>query len=318
MTSYPREIMEFNTWNIFWSISFGILAFIILVGNLFTITIFSKRKLRKRPHFLLISLAIADLLVGLISIPIYVTLHGNYTSQLLRVVFDCIDMLAGLASVFILAAISLERMHAIGWPLHHRMVSTRAYVLAITVPWCLAAMVTSSRLLFYCSIITRSHFVTIIIISLTTPFAITTSCYCFIWKTLKSRLPNPHRNANDEKLSKTLLFLTGSFIVTWLPFEILVVVLNFCVPCRQLPVASVYVIKLLHFSNSLINIIIYPSRIPEFKEALVNLLPSFRFLRQRHQESYHLNSGISVLSMTTILDSFYSLGFDPTEQTSYL
>ena len=260
---------DLNSWNIFWTISFGILAFIIAVGNLLTITIFSRRKLRKRPHFLLINLAVADMLVGLISIPIYLSLHIFSTAQFLFVVVDCVDMLAGLASVFILAAIALERMHAIGWPPRHRMLSTRAYIFAIVTPWCLASMVTSSRLLLYRLIITRRHFVTIIIISLTTPLALTASSYCFIWKTLRSRLPNLHRNASDEKLSKTLLFLTGSFVVTWLPFEILVVVLNLCEPCQQLPLVIVYVIKLLHFSNSVINLIIYPLRIPEFKEALV-------------------------------------------------
>ena len=310
--------MEFNAWNIFWTVFFGILAFIIFVGNLLTIIIFSRRKLRKRPHFLLLNLAIADLLVGLISIPIYLALHIFNKTQFLFVVFDCVDMLAGLASVFILAAIALERMHAIGWPLRHRTLYTRAYVFAIVTPWCLAAMVTTSRLLLYRSMITRQDFVTIIIISLTTPLLLTTFCYCFIWKTLRSRLPNFHRNSSEEKLSKTLLFLTGSFLVTWLPFEILVVVLNLCLPCRQLPVVSVYVIKLLHFGNSLINLIIYPLRIPEFKETLVHLLPSCRCLRQREQDSYHLNSGISVLSMTTIKDSFSILGFDSTEQTSQL
>lgn len=238
MTLREKEVMDFNSWNTFWSISFGILAFIILVGNFVTIITFSKRKLRKRPHFLLISLAIADLMVGLVSIPIFTILHTYYVTRLLLVIFDSADMLAGLASVFILVAISLERMHAIGWPLRHRSLSSRVYMLAIVTPWCLAAMCTFSRLLLYFSIITRQHFVAIVIISLTTPLTITVSCYCFIWKTLKSRLPNPHRNASDEKLAKTLLLVTGAFIVTWLPFEILVVVINLCVPCRQLPAVS--------------------------------------------------------------------------------
>lgn len=305
--------MDFNTWNVFWSTSFGTLALIILIGNLLTIIIFSTRKLRKRPHFLLISLAIADLLVGLLSIPIYVAIHVKYTTKLFSVVFDCIDMFAGLASVFIIAFISLERMHAIGWPLGHRSLSNRIYCVAIAIPWVLAAMVATTRLLLYCSIISQRHFVTIIIISLSSPLVITTYCYCFIWKTIKSRLPNPHRNTSDEKLSKTLLLLTGCFVITWLPFEVLVVVLNLCVTCRQLPVVTVYIIKFLHFNNSLINIIIYPLRIPEFKEALLHLLPW-----KRNEDISQLNVGVSVLSMTTIIDTFYSLGFDPIQQTSRL
>jgi len=132
------------------------------------------------------------------------------------------------------------------------------------------------------------------------------------------RLPNLQRNASEEKLSKTLLFLTGTFVVTCFPFEVLVVVLNLCVSCRQIPLASVYVIRLLHYSNSLINIIIYPLRIPEFKKALLHLFPSFGCLRQRHRGRYRIHGGISVISMTTAIDSFSLLGFEATEQTSYL
>lgn len=139
--------MEFDSWNIFWSICFGIVAFLIIVGNAFTIFIFSKRKLRKRPHILLINLAIAGLMVGLVSIPIFVTFHNSYMTSLLLLVFDCADMLVGLASVFIITVISLERMHAIGKPLCHRFLTSRAYLLAIATPWFLAALISSSRLL---------------------------------------------------------------------------------------------------------------------------------------------------------------------------
>lgn len=311
------DVMDLNSWNFFWSISFGILAFVILVGNVVSIVIFSKRKLRKRPHFLLISLATADLMVGLVSIPIFMIYHSKYTTRSLLLAFDSVDMFAGLASVFILTVISLERMHAIGWPLRHRSLSSRAYVLAIVTPWCFAAAVTSSRLLFHFSFITRHDFVSIILFSMTIPFTISIFCYCFIWKTLKSRLPNPHRDASEDKLAKTLLLVTGAFIVTWLPFEILVVVINLCVRCRQLSAVFVYVIKLLHFSNSLINIIIYPLRIPDFREALVQLLPSLSCFRRSYQ-CHQLDSGVSVLSMTTIIDSFNLVGIDPKEQVTAL
>ena len=161
--------MEFDSWNILWSICFGIVAFLIIVGNAFTIFIFSKRKLRKRPHILLINLAIADLMVGLVSMPIFVTFHNSYMTRLLLLVFDCADMLVGLASVFIIAVISLERMHAIGKPLRHRFLSSRAYLLAIATPWFLAALVSSSRLLLNYSIIARLHFVAVSYTHLTLP-----------------------------------------------------------------------------------------------------------------------------------------------------
>lgn len=146
------EVMNFNPWNIVW---IGTLPIAILIGNLVAIFVFFKQKLRKRPHFLLISLAIADLMVGLVSIPVFVILHTNYMTRLLLLVFVSIDMLAGLASVFILAVISLEGMHAIGWPLRHCSLSSRVYIVGIVILWCLAAIAASSRLLFYYSVVTR-------------------------------------------------------------------------------------------------------------------------------------------------------------------
>ena len=312
--------MEFDSWNILWSICFGIVAFLIIVGNAFTIFIFSKRKLRKRPHILLINLAIADLMVGLVSMPIFVTFHNSYMTRLLLLVFDCADMLVSLASVFIIAVISLERMHAIGKPLCHRFLSSRAYLLAIATPWFLAALVSSSRLLLNYSIIARLHFVAIVMVSLTTPLLITIFCYGFIWKTLKARLPNPHRNANDDKLAKTMLLVTAAFIITWFPFEILVLAVHLCVPCQRIPVSSVYIIKLFHFSNSLINIVIYHLRIPEFRENFYNFLHiTCCSCTKCFYQTNHLDPGISVISVTTIIGPFESLGNNhKTEQVTSL
>ena len=300
--------MDFDTWNMFWSLSFGLLASFIFAGNLLTIVIFSTRRLRNRSHFLLMSLATADLLVGLLSIPVYITFHVHYTTRFFIVVFDCIDMFSGLASIFTVTLIFLERMHAISWPLRHRSLSNRVYVAGIALPWILAAMVTSTRLLLH-----RCHFVILIIISLSSPLTITICCYRSIWKNIKSRLLNPHRTGSDEKLIKTLMLLTVCFLVTWLPFEVLVVFLNLCVSCRQLPMVAVYIIKFLRYSNSVVNFIVYPLRINEFKEALVNLFPW-----KRGEQMSQFSSGITVLSMTTLTGTFHSLSFDPTEETSQL
>ena len=67
--------MKFTSWNIGWCLCFGLLATLIVVGNLLIIWIFRKRRLRKRAHFVLISLTVADFLVGLVSVPLYIAVH---------------------------------------------------------------------------------------------------------------------------------------------------------------------------------------------------------------------------------------------------
>ena len=109
-----RFQMDFNNWNLFWIFCFGLLSSLIIVGNALSISILSKRNLRKRSHFLLISLAIADLLVGLISVPFYIAVKNiPYRIGILTLSYQCVDMITGLSSIFTLAAISLERLHAI-------------------------------------------------------------------------------------------------------------------------------------------------------------------------------------------------------------
>ena len=72
-----------------------------------------KGRFRKRSLYLLIDLAIADLLVGLFAVPIYMITVISEDKFMPRVVFDSVDMFTGLSSIFTLTVISLERLFAI-------------------------------------------------------------------------------------------------------------------------------------------------------------------------------------------------------------
>ena len=184
--------MNFNRWNTFWTVCYGVMAFIIIVGNTVSISVLLKRRLRKRPRFLLISLAMADLLVGLFAIPIYIILFTVKTSWLMQtswlmlLIYDCVDMLTGLSSVFTLAVISLERLHAIVRPLRHRQLNIRYYIVAIATPWILSLMVTSTRVLQAFFIITAKQILIVIVFSLSLPLLI--SCFCLLHHLEKASL----------------------------------------------------------------------------------------------------------------------------------
>ena len=116
--------IDFSDWNLYWSLFFGLLCFLIIVLNALSISILFKRGLRKRPHFLLLNLAFADLLVGLIPVPLFIMMADS--SIIARFVYRSVDLFAGLSSIFTLAAISSississnprERLHN-WWPLN--------------------------------------------------------------------------------------------------------------------------------------------------------------------------------------------------------
>ena len=265
--------MDFNNWNMFWSVCFGVTAIIIVLGNCLSILILLKRRLCKRPYFLLISLAVADLLVGLFSIPMYMVRWLTRQTLLSPLVFDCVDMFTGFSSVFTLVFISLERLKAIAQPLRHRQLALHSYFIAIATPWILSVAVTSSRVLLELAIIDVHQFLSVIIISLSTPLALMCSAYCFIWRKEASRFCHTLRARSEARLSKTVLLITGIFMLTWVPFQILVIVNFKCATCN-VSHAVVLVIKLLQFSNSVLNFFIYCFRMPNYRRALFSLFPS--------------------------------------------
>ena len=271
--------MDFSKWNVFWSLSFGLLSFLIIVGNAISISILFKRRLRKRPHFLLISLAFADLLVGIIPVPLYIMSQADipHFSLTTYVFFLCVDMFAGLSSVFTLAAISLERLHAIARPLRHRQLTLRSYAIAIATPWIFSLIVSLSYLLYVFYVITNLQFFSGIIISLSTPLLITCISYCIIWRKQSSRIPGEAQARKNVHLNKTLLLITAIFVLSWLPFYVSNIVENFCASCEMFRV--VYVMKFLHYSNSFMNFLVYCFRMPDYRKALLRMLHKCRCSR---------------------------------------
>ena len=258
----------------FWSACFGVMAIIIVFGNCLSILILLRRRLRKRAHFLLISLAMADLLVGLFSIPMYMIIWFSRQTLVSSLVFDCVDMFTGFSSVFTLVFISLERLSAIVQPLRHRQLALHSYFIAIATPWILSIAVASSRVLLGLAIIDVHQFLSVITMSLSTPLVIMCIAYCVIWRKEASRLYHTFRARREARLSKTVLVITGMFILTWMPFQVLVIVIVKCATCYNVSLVVVFVIKLLQFSNSVLNFFIYCFRMQNYRRELFSLFPS--------------------------------------------
>ena len=290
--------MDFSKWNFVWASLFAVIAFLAAGGNILTIIIFHEKKLRKRPHFLLISLAVADLLVGLVAVPLYITImYLDNTSYPLPVIYVSFDMFAGFTSIFTLAVIALERMYAIGWPFCHRVLKTQAYAIAIATPWMMAFIVTiiAHFLRHYQS------FAFFIALFLSTPVVITCVAYFVLWKKERSRkLRHQVQETKTLKLTKTVVLITAAFVLTWLPFQVSNLVLNLCISCRKIYPVVAYVIKLLQYGNSVINIVIYPFSNEEYRKSLFKMLSIFKCsCRNKLICLSPANNGISVISVVS-------------------
>ena len=125
-------------------------GFFTVVGNFLTIVLFAlSKKLRKRSLFLVMNMAVSDLLLGAVSLPTFLLVNGDYfrlekvkTIQYLFF-FLFVDTLLSQVSLMSVVSISLERFHAICRPFRHRVLSIRAYKIGVFITWALAFFVSS-------------------------------------------------------------------------------------------------------------------------------------------------------------------------------
>ena len=285
--------MDFNSWNTFWDICFGILGTLIIAGNILTIWIFFKQRRQKRTYSLLMSLAVADLLVGIFAVPLYIkaVVSQGYAWYVISI---GADVFTGTTSIYTLAVISLERMFAVGWPVCHRTLNCRVYVCAISIPWIIAAIFTTSVVLPMLNIIGRENSLYYIVLICGIPLIAICVANFVVWKKQKMPFHNQNHIKREVKLAKTLALITGTSLFTWLPFQILNILFALKVTQNfHLIELTTFIIKFLQFSNSFVNVIIYPFRIPQFKRTLFQILHFcvIPFERSRNEVSPSAGTG---------------------------
>ena len=232
---------------------------------------FSKLRRRKRSSFLLIGLGVADLLVGGLAIPLFIAAFESASITTLRV-FNIVDMFTSTSSIYTLAVISLERMFSIGWPYRHRTANFRIYICAISIPWIIAAIFTVLTDV-YVYIIKRDSVIYLLVFFPATPLLVMCVAYYVIWRKQKSPICNHNNVIREAKLANTLFFITGASVFTWLPFQILILLVNLQITANFSHLQmTIFIIRVLQYSNSFVNVIIYPLRIPEFKNCLLHSL----------------------------------------------
>lgn len=108
-----------------------LVALVSIVGNAMVIYVFRiERKLRRRTNYYIVSLAIADLFVGLLGIPFAILAAVGLPTNLHACLFT-ISLLVVLCtiSIFCLVAVSVDRYWAILHPLaYSRNVRTRTAI----------------------------------------------------------------------------------------------------------------------------------------------------------------------------------------------
>ena len=251
---------------------------IIALNSLTVIAFCRDRNLRKRSTYLVISLAVADMLSGGISAHDLLYNVGEmcnfwghnraywYIPQVFILWFP-------VCSLTNMTVISLERLNATFWPFRHRTIKKSVY-------WVLIIAIWLTTLLF-CALTMKYHhaykedyyhyawgsFISICLLVI---------CVSYVFIFVKLRFgnqPRHHGAANRErKLTVTLFTVTSLSLLLWLPFVINTILFFSTNILRSLSEIALFrlncVSAVLLYANSFLNPILYAMRMPGFRRAL--------------------------------------------------
>ena len=261
----------------------------IVTVNLLAILLFTKnRSLCTRSMYLVISLTVADMLVGVLfggfvqfSLLQRCRLIKLNLSQEVRISLFILDFFLPLVSLTNIAVISLERFHATFRPFRHRLIKRWVYVVAITAVWVFPLIVSviwgveCLYLIGYHLYIIESYCLLCLIVTFVSYTSI-------LFKFRFGAHPQRHCASllRQRKLTVTLFITTLVSLLLWLPYSIFVFLSWSTDILSSLSFQEYFDLKysliFLFFANSLVNPILYTIRMPDFKKALLSLF-------RRHQ-----------------------------------
>ena len=254
-------------------------SIVVIALNSLTVIAFCRdRNLRKRSTYLVISLAVADMLSGGISAHDLLYNVGEtcnfwgpnraywYIPQVFILWFP-------VCSLTNMTVISLERLNATFWPFRHRTIKKSVY-------WVLIIAIWLTTLLF-CALIMNYYythkldyyyyawgsFISICLLVI---------CVSYVFIFVKLRFgnqPRHHGTANRErKLTVTLFTVTSLSLLLWLPYVIttfLFFATDFLSSFSEIALFRLLRVSVvLLYANSFFNPILYTMRMPGFRRAL--------------------------------------------------
>ncbi|CAK9821995.1 Adenosine receptor A2b [Anthophora retusa] len=284
-----------------------LVAVCAVFGNGLVIIVFSKeRKLRRRTNYYIISLATADLLVGLFAIPFAILASIGLPTNLHACLFT-VSVLIVLCtiSIFCLVAVSVDRYWAILHPMgYSRTVRTKTAIGIICVCWIAGSLVgflpllgwnagkKSNEKCIFTEVMDYDYLVFLYFATIIFPALLIAAFYAHIYRVVVKQLQqivtmNPSRTGNQT--TGTMLRLLGAarkrevkatqnlsrivifFIICWFPLYTINCVMAFCPWCKVNDVLMNFSIILSHL-NSAGNPLLYAYHLKDFRAALKNFM----------------------------------------------
>uniref|UniRef100_UPI0014474BE7 trace amine-associated receptor 1-like n=1 Tax=Epinephelus lanceolatus TaxID=310571 RepID=UPI0014474BE7 len=259
------------------------LSFLIMCGNLLVIiSIIYFKQLHTPTNYLILSLAVADLLVGVVVLPFSTILAVSscwHLEGLLCKVRRCFDIFLCSSSIFNLCSISVDRYYAVCQPLRYRTkINVHVIVIMILVSWTVSALIgigvtirgLNEKQSNKCPLFQYSNLVSLAMVTGFTFYLSSIIMFTIYLKILivAQRQVRSIQNTTcqttksgatiskmERKATKTLAIVMGVFLICWTPFF-----LSFTfnpMTDYTIPASVIASFKWLGWSNSMLNPFVY-------------------------------------------------------------
>ncbi|XP_032221808.2 5-hydroxytryptamine receptor-like [Nematostella vectensis] len=262
-----------------------LLAFVTIFSN--TLVVFAykvNRRMRNRTIAILVSLAVSDLIVGAVAMPLWMLMTASPASMPMSLfkLYMSVDIFSAFASILHLAGVSVERYLAIASPLRHRAFSTKFYRVMLAGIWFVAAAVAAVFPIQLSYKWDKEYTVFVFVNGFVIPLLVISAVYISMFKIANSSIfPGANQNASrrfqaEKKLARTGMTLTLLFFFTWCPFFVVSLIGRFKLLLLNLSPSFVWYItafvKFLHYSNSALNTFVYAFSSREMRRTFIWLV----------------------------------------------
>lgn len=284
MTQTNRSLNETSSLSIdkergiFWCTSFGFVGLLIFSFNFATFITFAVNKpLRRHGIYCLLNLAVADMLLGAITIPYYINdiagilLNWYLLEPQVYVVVRGFYITVLFASLFCLVVVSLNRVYATYFPFRYRTLKIKSHLSIFAITWVLAI---AASLVFFLMEQLQDHVVLVFQGLFVMALIIITMSYVIILIKLKikNQVPTTLSQARERQLAITVFLVSLLSMTTWIPSIVFHAIYRTQTSGFNLDLQLA--IYLIHSTNSLINPVIYVFRMRDFRKALGKLFMS--------------------------------------------
>ena len=265
------------------AIVFIVLGVYTVVSNTLVCVVYISdcgRGLRTVSNKFVISLAVADIMVGLLVEPLNVAHYWSAKDERILFCFYIFAVLSCVSSILHICAMMLDRYVAVSRPYRYRiLVSDRRVRLSLVLLWLTAL---HFAVLPIAGWRTASYQIYLYLGGVLLPLGVTFAAYKGLINILKSKRSTlgvgnksamKKRIEYEKKISNTVLIMMMAFFGAWCPFSAVDFVFVHCSWCRESQVIrnARDISTALAFASSGINPLLYAWRVPTFRRGLRRL-----------------------------------------------